>query len=524
MAVHLKAGANANQIAAEHGFINLGPVGSLEGVYTFQRKAQLSRSILKRLDSHSDVLFQERQVLRKRYARAFETIHDPLWNRQWDLHGSDIALKPHNVWRDMNITGKGVTVSIVDDGLDHRHPDLSSNYYAAASKDINYNKADPTPFAYDSHGTAAGGCASAGANQYCGVGVAPQSKLSGIRLIAKATSDSIEASGLTYRSDLNDIYSSSWGPYDDGRRLEGPGYFLMKAFETGTSTGRGGRGSVYMWAAGNGRSAMDNCNYDGYANNRYTIPVGAIVNHGKYSSYSEPCSALYCVVPSSGGSNGGIPSTSTQNHCTQSFGGTSAASPLMSGVVAMMLEANPALTWRDVQHVIAASALKVDDSDAEWVENGGGYHHSHNYGFGRIDAKTTVNMSKYWVNVPPSAPAYTSAKIMVNKAIQNGDEIFGEVTVENSPITFVEHVDVIFQASHPTRGLLTVNLYSPHGTRSKLATEHHDTARNYPTNGWRFGSVRNWGENANGVWKVSCQDFKKRGGTFNWFKLVIYGH
>jgi kexin len=169
----------------------------------------------------------------------------------------------------------------------------------------------------------------------------------------------------------------------------------MAAFKAGVTTGRGGKGSIYMWAAGNGRSAMDNCknkkssqkkistifigNYDGYSNNRYTIPVGAIVNNGRYSSYSEPCSALYCVVPSSGGANGGIPSTSTNNQCTSSFGGTSAASPLMAGVVALMLEANPTLTWRDVQHVIAASAVKVSPSDPEWVTNGGGFNHSHNY-------------------------------------------------------------------------------------------------------------------------------------------------
>jgi hypothetical protein len=156
VAVHLKAGADPNMVASSHGFLNMGRVGGLEDVYSFQRKARLSRSVLKSLDSHSDVLFQERQVLRKRYARDLESIHDPLWNHQWDLHGSSIAIRPHYVWHEMNITGKGVTVSIVDDGLDHRHPDLAPNYNAAASRDINYNKADPTPFAYDSHGTAAG--------------------------------------------------------------------------------------------------------------------------------------------------------------------------------------------------------------------------------------------------------------------------------------------------------------------------------------------------------------------------------
>ncbi len=79
---------------------------------------------------------------------------------------------------------------------------------------------------------------------------------------------------------MNHILSSSWGPYDDGMRLEGPGTFLTRAFEQGARTGvilsfcsfsfahnsftgRNGKGAIYVWAAGNGRGARDNCNYDG---------------------------------------------------------------------------------------------------------------------------------------------------------------------------------------------------------------------------------------------------------------------
>lgn len=81
----------------------------------------------------------------------------------------------------------------------------------------------------------------------------------------------------------------------------GPGRATQAAFENAVKTGRNGKGLVYIWAAGNGRGSNDDCNYDGYANHRMTIPVGAIVNGGGPAWYSEPCSALYCVVPSSGG-------------------------------------------------------------------------------------------------------------------------------------------------------------------------------------------------------------------------------
>ncbi len=91
----------------------------------------------------------------------------------------------------------------MDDGLDFNHPDIRSNYAQVGSTDINFHKADPMPFAFDGHGTSAGGCSSAQANNaICGAGTAPDSKVSGIRLIAESTSDADEAEGNKRREEL----------------------------------------------------------------------------------------------------------------------------------------------------------------------------------------------------------------------------------------------------------------------------------------------------------------------------------
>lgn len=522
-AVKLRPGADADQIAREHGFKNLGQVGTLEGVFRFQKLQAKRGEVFPSVHEHDDVEFAEQQVKRRRFGRLFESINDPMWSRQWNLVGSDVAVNPHSAWA-KNYTGQGVQVAIVDDGLDHAHLDISPNYNPVGSTDINYRKSDPSPFAYDTHGTSAAGCAAAKANNnVCGVGTAPNARIAGIRLIADVTSDADEAEGLSYMINVNDIMSSSWGPYDDGARLEGPGPVLMRAFKQGVEQGRGGKGVVYIWAAGNGRAARDNCNNDGYSNNRYTLPVGSIVSGGTAAYYSEPCAALYCVVPSSGGRSGGVSTISVSQRCISSFGGTSAAAPQMAGVVALLLEARPDLTWRDVQHVIAKSAIRNDPSHPDWVVNGGGYHHNHNYGFGRIDAGAVVDVAKNWTLVPPPLSVAT-VQVNVNQPIQ-GVEVFGSVNV-TSEIDFVEHVDITFQASHYRRGQVEVYAYSPAGTKSILATDRSDYNRDYPPGGWTFGSVRNWGEAASGVWKVSARDahFSTVGGTFNWFKLTIYGY
>lgn len=255
---------------------------------------------------------------------------------------------------------------------------------------------------------------------------------------------------------------------------------------------------------------------------RYTLVVGAIVSSEKYAYYSEPFAALHCVVPSSGLSNMGVPTVTLHNQCTTTFGGTSAAAPLMAGVVALMLQANPNMTYRDVMHVVAKSAIRNDAADPDWIVNGGGYHHNHNYGFGRIDAVQTVNVAKTWKNVPPLIP-YQILQQIVNLPIpQNGVPVTAQYIL-SSAITFVEHVDLTLSVDHPMRGQVEVILISPAGTKSVLASEHSDRS---PNINWRYGTVRNWGEDSNGIWKVQLRDAVVDGnqGSFKGFQIAVYGY
>jgi kexin len=76
--------------------------------------------------------------------------------------------------------------------------------------------------------------------------------VSAIRLISRSTEDYQEARGIGFAADKNMVYSNSWGPPDDGRRLEGPGPLAYAAREKAMQSGRGGLGVIYVWAAGNG--------------------------------------------------------------------------------------------------------------------------------------------------------------------------------------------------------------------------------------------------------------------------------
>ncbi len=215
--------------------------------------------------------------------------NDPLFVNQWHLRNTGQG--GGTAGEDADVTGvwdaylgTGVTIAIVDDGLQHAHPDLVSHYVAAASYDFNDDDPDPTPISTDAHGTAAGGVAAAtGNNGLGGSGAAPGASLAGLRLIAGPADDLMEATALTYALADIDIYSNSWGPDDSGTQVSGPGPLTLAALERGVTEGRGGLGAIYVWSAGNGLDSNDNVNYDGYANSRFTIAVTAIDNQGRQS-------------------------------------------------------------------------------------------------------------------------------------------------------------------------------------------------------------------------------------------------
>jgi len=438
---------------------------------------------------------------------------DTLFNNQWHLQntgqgggtaGEDVNII--NVWD----TYRGTTdevIAIVDDGLEIAHEDLSPNVLAGYSWDYVGGDSDPTG---GHHGTCVGGVAAArGFNTQGVCGAAPWAALVGHRLLGAGT-DTNEADALTRNNQILDIYSNSWGPTDDGARLEGPGPLTEAALLEGITNGREGLGSIYVWAGGNGYDA-DNSNYDGYANSRYTIAVAASTNYGDRSPYSEAGANILVNTPSSGGSLGIITTDRTGSsgygpeNYYNNFGGTSASAPLAAGIIALLLEANPNLTWRDLQQILATTAEKNDPSDSSWTTNGAGYPVSHYYGFGRIDALAAVAAAETWVNVGPEVSAEDSSSPSL--PIPDNDPVGVSDTITISDDFNIEYVEVYFSAANHTYwGDLQVELTSPDGTVSILAEGQHSVSTSYAYDNWRFGSARHLGESSQGTWTLTVKD------------------
>lgn len=169
------------------------------------------------------------------------------------------------------------------------------------SYDFNDHEKLPTPKKYDDHhGTRCAGQIAAGKNKACGIGIAYQSKVAGVRILSGPISDVDEAAALNYGFQNVSIYSCSWGPPDNGQSMEGPGYLIKKAVVNGINNGRDGKGSIFVFASGNGAANGDQCNFDGYTNSIYSVTVSAVDSKGLHPYYSEPCAANMVVAYSSG--------------------------------------------------------------------------------------------------------------------------------------------------------------------------------------------------------------------------------
>jgi len=345
------------------------------------------------------------------------------------------------------------------------------------------------------------------------VGVAYDAQLIGLRLLGNWETDAMEAQALSHyctgsSGGTIDVYSCSWGPNDDGKHLEGPGRILQDTFDHCIHEGRDGKGSIYVWAGGNGRWDADNSNYDGFANSIYTIAVGAVNHYGAHTWYSEPGANLMCVAPSSGmqlrvvttdlqGSPG-----ASRGDCTWNFGGTSAAAPEVAGVTALILQANSNLTWREVQDVIALSAEKVKHSMNEpYVENAAGYSHSHDTGFGMINAGNAVQVARGYHsrNSGMGTQKHFSTGALASPVprVQPHHSLLiywepDNVNAARESVTFMEHVTVTVNLDTPGRSrCLGLYLTSPSGVNSTLSGGGNGL--DYTVE-WTYMSVRYWGE------------------------------
>ena len=474
--------------------------------------------------------------------------NDPLFFDQWHLlnfgqTGGTVGVDANVVGVWDSFLGNGVVVAIVDTGLNHAHPDLVNNYIPGLSFDFVSNDSDPSPTsATESHGTAVAGVVGAEGDNFIGVsGAAPEVGLAGIRFLGGPGNDLYISNNLSFQQGQIDIYNNSWGFGPGSLAPAGP--LSRAALQDGVTSGRGALGNIFVFAAGNGLQSNDNVNYHGFQNSRYVVSVAAIDDDGNQAVYSTPGAAVFISGHSAafgGDPVTGISTTDQQGangynsvadasdgdpepdlDYTSTFSGTSSAAPLVSGVIALILDANPNLTYRDVQHILARTASLNDSTDSDWYTNAAGFHVNHKYGFGAIDAAAAVALALTWTTVPVETNIQTPQ--FVNQTLPDNNATGRTSTIAINTDLTVEWVEVTFTATHTYRGDLEVVLVSPSGTRSILAEQRfEDGGNNY--NNWTFSTNRNWGETSLGNWTLEVRDLAATDtGTWNFWVLNVFG-
>ena len=485
---------------------------------------------------------------------------DGLFTDQWYLN--DINVLP--VWKDaygQGYTGKNVKIAQFEPGMpfstgpevfDYRHADLQGNVDPAWIADPN----GAIPQSFSQHATLVAGVMTAARNGEGAVGVAYDAKLSGhyiqgTGLEIPALEAEITAALAQFKN--YDVVNNSWGSTADFDINVVPVGTVQQGILDAVTLGRGGLGTAVVMAGGNDRAKGGNTNANALTANRAVIVTGAINAQADISTltigqapFSNPGASILVSAP---GSN--VASTSRIlmgddgtifGNDTSTTQGTSFATPIVSGIVALMLEANPKLGWRDVQQILALTARQVNDpntdntynSASNW--NGGGMHTSHDYGFGDVDARAAVRLAESWVSTRTS---YNERHLGSGEGSMNGAANLGITINDGAVITRTlslgaglraEHATVSLDVTHSNWGDLTVELISPTGTISKLIANPGSSATNpdgdVGTGQLTFAldTTHDYGENAQGNWQLRITDRSGRGtGTLNGWKVDVYG-
>ncbi|XP_017079884.1 furin-like protease 1 isoform X2 [Drosophila eugracilis] len=552
-AVHIPNGDNgmADAVAKDHGFVNLGKI--FDDHYHFAHHKVSKRSLSPathhqtRLDDDDRVHWAKQQRAKSRSKRDFirmrpsrtssramsmvdaMSFDDSKWPQMWYLNrGGGLDMNVIPAWK-QGITGKGVVVTILDDGLESDHPDIQGNYDPKASYDVNSHDDDPMPH-YDMtdsnrHGTrCAGEVAATANNSFCAVGIAYGASVGGVRMLDGDVTDAVEARSLSLNPQHIDIYSASWGPDDDGKTVDGPGELASRAFIEGTTKGRGGKGSIFIWASGNGGREQDNCNCDGYTNSIWTLSISSATEEGHVPWYSEKCSSTLATTYSSGGQGEKqVVTTDLHHSCTVSHTGTSASAPLAAGIAALVLQSNQNLTWRDLQHIVVRTAKPANLKDPSWSRNGVGRRVSHSFGYGLMDAAEMVRVARSWKSVPEQQRCEINAP-HVDKVIPPRTHITLQLTVNHCrSVNYLEHVQAKITLTSQRRGDIQLFLRSPANTSVTLLTPRiHDNSRS-GFNQWPFMSVHTWGESPRGNWQLEIHNEGRYMAQITQWDMIFYG-
>ena len=498
---------------------------------------ELAHALLVLVDEARGYKHNERQDFKARIKCGMGKYYfdDPEWPYQWYMNDGceeGVNLNVTAAW-DLGFTGKNVVVTIIDDGVEKSNLDLADNFDQHACTDLNDNDNNAEP-RYDStdenkHGTrCAGEISMAANNSICGVGIAYNSRIGGIRLLDGRINDRLEAAAISFNTDYIDIFSASWGPLDNGKTVEGPGKLTSLAFLKGINEGRNKKGSIYVWASGNGGRYYDNCNCDGYTASIYTITISSVTQQNSVTPYSEKCSSILATTYSSGKNGNSVVTSDLRNRCTKSHSGTSASAPIAAGIISLALEANRYLTWRDVQYLIVYTSNTTKLVSNNWGMNGVGRQFSHEFGFGLMNAGRLVELATRWVNI--GEQIICNVNIFSNERIEIGDGEAKEidVTVElfktcNKQINYLEHVISSIGIESDIRGSLYISLESPSKTVSNLLDYRPFDQSKSGFQNWPFMSVHYWGENPNGEWVLTIKNSHSRPAYLSNWTLIFHG-
>ncbi|MBD3823656.1 MAG: S8 family serine peptidase [Epsilonproteobacteria bacterium] len=495
---------------------------------------------------------------------------DPLFQYQWHLlndgsAGNNTKGVENIAGNDLGIlsvygsvlgksTNYETIVQVVDTGVEALHEDLDIDTFRSFNA-IN-KTTDPTATEFVSsidktaplvvgHGTAVAGIVAAKANNGKGVrGVVPYAKIAGSNWLEEQSIYELERLWFSGKG-ANEIQVSnnSWG-----------GYFINdESYEEilalATKQLRDGKGRIFVFAGGNERQDAGNSNLSYLTNNRFGIAVASLNHEKRYASYSNPGSNIlvsayggefFYTAPTIattlltgrsyyeselGGQKGALTvDEDTARSYTIAFNGTSSAAPMVSGAIALTLQACPTLSYRDVRRLVAHTAIKVDENSSEWIQNGAGLWHSINYGYGLVNAKGMIDecRSRYFTHLPQELNA-SVALSNINQLIADNN------TTQSYTLNFTEEIEIEWvglhvDTDHPYCGDLSIELISPQGTATSIVKPNEVRFNGYE-GGFRFGSNAFMDENAQGVWHVRIRDeYTKDSGILKSIKLEIYGH
>ncbi len=530
---------------------------------------------------------------------------DPLFSEQWHLvntgqaafsdtggiSGADLDMRQAI---DDGASGAGVKLAIIDVGLEICHPDLAANILPGESHNFLFGHDVPgatpeDPFNYEvlgDHGTSVAGVAAAVANNGLGGrGVAPGVGLVGFNLgislgedMERETLLALGGSESMPDSASVDIFNLSWGASEAS---ENPAQDMVDLLKLGTGKRRKGLGALYVKAAGND---FEGClrthplnseigclgsNTDPDQNLPYMINVGGFNASDVKSSYSSAGANLWMVAPSGEDGIGG-PAIITTDQAgsavgysldprnrleggngdyVSAFGGTSSAAPAAAGAIALLLEAAPALTWRDVKHVLAVSARKIDAehgasraafngqpyiAQPPWITNGAGYDFHNWYGFGALSIDAAIKLLS--THSPDSLGTFTesdwfeyAAEMGEDMSIPDADGTGITQTIDITGLPASANIEAVvleISVDHFYPIEVGIGLTSPSGTPSILNAPFNSIYEEVTNiSSWQLLSNAFYGESPIGEWTLNVVDLAEEdtGEIKKWRVKFYYG-